>query len=188
MKTTVISLFGGPGTGKSTVAAGLFSELKLRGKSAELVQEYVKSWAWRNIQVGAWDQLYILGKQAHREAVLYGKVEFIVTDCPLLLSGFYEQKYSDCTVTSNAVFGFIEYTKKFGVDRHNFWLTRQKKYDPNGRYQTEAQATEVDSELESWLVKNQVPFEDIRVEDGKRVKLLADLVIGYHSPSNASIV
>ena len=38
----VINLLGGPGCGKSTVAAGIFHQLKSLGYSTELVTEYVK--------------------------------------------------------------------------------------------------------------------------------------------------
>ena len=40
--TKVINLFGGPGAGKSTTAAGLFYEMKVRDIKCELVTEYAK--------------------------------------------------------------------------------------------------------------------------------------------------
>jgi len=56
--TTVINLWGGPGTGKSTSAAHLFGMAKIAGVNAELVQEYVKSWAWEGRTIHSFDQLY----------------------------------------------------------------------------------------------------------------------------------
>jgi adenylylsulfate kinase-like enzyme len=41
-KLHVINLFGGPGTGKSTLAAALFTDLKMKGINAELVTEFAK--------------------------------------------------------------------------------------------------------------------------------------------------
>lgn len=38
----VINIFGGPGVGKSTVAAGLFYRLKCLHYSVELVEEFAK--------------------------------------------------------------------------------------------------------------------------------------------------
>jgi adenylate kinase family enzyme len=38
----VINLFGGPGCGKSTLAARIFSILKLKDISCELINEYAK--------------------------------------------------------------------------------------------------------------------------------------------------
>src|SRR5512133_3821784 len=94
MKTLVVNLWGGPGTGKSTTAAFLFALLKQKGYNAELVREYVKEWAWEKRQPGPLDQFYFFGKQSRRESLLYGKVDFIVTDCPVMLSAFYAYKFS----------------------------------------------------------------------------------------------
>lgn len=42
----VINLFGGPGIGKSTLAAGLFEHMKIAGFNVELVNEYAKDMVW----------------------------------------------------------------------------------------------------------------------------------------------
>ena len=41
-----VAINGPSGCGKSTLAAGLFYDLKLHGLKVELVNEYVKKWAW----------------------------------------------------------------------------------------------------------------------------------------------
>lgn len=47
MKTPiVINLFGGPGSGKSTGAAYIFSQLKMKGINCELITEYAKDKTW----------------------------------------------------------------------------------------------------------------------------------------------
>ena len=47
MKNTIIvNLFGGPGTGKSTGAAYIFSQLKLAGIDCEFVSEFAKDKVW----------------------------------------------------------------------------------------------------------------------------------------------
>lgn len=62
MKTKIINLIGGPGVGKSTLAAEIFAELKKKGKSAELALEYAKDQVWdENLRILK-DQLYIFGK------------------------------------------------------------------------------------------------------------------------------
>lgn len=40
--TIYVNLYGGPGSGKSTTAAGVVSQLKLLSINAELVTEYAK--------------------------------------------------------------------------------------------------------------------------------------------------
>lgn len=41
-KVIVINLMGGPGSGKSTVASGIFYRLKKMGVNCELALEFVK--------------------------------------------------------------------------------------------------------------------------------------------------
>ena len=45
-RTKIVNLYGGPGTGKSTTAAALFAEMKIRGVNCEYIQEYAKDKAW----------------------------------------------------------------------------------------------------------------------------------------------
>jgi broad-specificity NMP kinase len=44
--TLVVSLFAGPGVGKSTMATGIFSALKFKGIECEYVSEYAKNLVW----------------------------------------------------------------------------------------------------------------------------------------------
>ena len=41
-KLKVINFFGAPGSGKSTIAAGLFFEMKMKQMNVELVTEFAK--------------------------------------------------------------------------------------------------------------------------------------------------
>ena len=42
----VINLFAGPGVGKSTTAARVFAELKLKGVNCEMALEFAKDKVW----------------------------------------------------------------------------------------------------------------------------------------------
>jgi hypothetical protein len=42
-KTILVNLYAGPGTGKSTMAANVFSELKWMGVNCELALEFAKT-------------------------------------------------------------------------------------------------------------------------------------------------
>ena len=44
----VVNLFAGPGSGKSTTCAGVFSKLKLIGINCEMALEYAKDKVWEN--------------------------------------------------------------------------------------------------------------------------------------------
>jgi hypothetical protein len=168
--TKVINLFGGSGIGKSTTAAHLFAEMKYRGLHCELVREYVKMWAWQGKKVGPFDQMYLLGKQSKYESILYGNVDYIVTDSPLLLCPIYERFYSGQELVGPAALNFIEDAKTKGVEHINFVLKRQKHFDPRGRYEDLETAEKVDSVIQQYLTDKNIPFTVINAEDRQRVE------------------
>ena len=180
-KTTCINLFGGPGSGKSTMAASLFAALKNRGKSVELVGEYVKKWAWQGRQVKPTDQIYILGKQASAEASLYGKVEYIVTDSPVLLSGAYALLQPDhkCDYVSEAA---LAYTNAHSdeVQYFNIFLRRAKPYDTRGRYESEEEAKGRDVFIRNYLEQNSIPFIDRFDSQSSSAEILDTLITLTH--------
>lgn len=154
MACTVINLFAGPGAGKSTTAAKVYALLKDRGAKVELVREYVKDWAWAKRRVSPLNQLLILGKQSDKEALLYTEVDFIVTDSPILLPPFYQQKYTGKTYLYPAASAFMEQAKEdYGVSYTNIFLKRQKQYAADGRFETEAEANEIDNEIALYLAE-----------------------------------
>ena len=95
MKTVVINLIGSPGTGKSTLASELFSKMKWQGYDVELVSEYAKELVWEERTETFKNELYLFAKQHHRMFRLNNKVKYIITDRPLILSLFYNEKYGD---------------------------------------------------------------------------------------------
>lgn len=153
--TTVINLFGGSGCGKSTTAALLFARMKLKGMHVELVREYVKYWAWNDRKVREWDQLYLLGKQSAYESMLYGKVDYIVTDSPILLAGIYQEYRSQGRdkYVGEAAKAFINHARSRDVVFKDFFLTRTKPFDPRGRWETEEEAKDIDKFVFDYLLK-----------------------------------
>lgn len=174
--TKVINLFGGSGIGKSTTAAHLFAEMKYRGYHCELVREYVKTWAWQNRSVGPFDQMYLLGKQSKYESILYGKVDYIITDSPLLLCPIYEKFHSGKELVGPAAINFIEDAKSKGVEHLNFLLTRNKNFDTRGRYDSLEQAQKVDALVREYLTEKGFAFSVIECEDRKRVDEILSLL------------
>ena len=145
--TTVVELYGGPSAGKSTMAAQLFAEAKLRMKSVELCREWVKGWAWEGRQIkGPYDSLYIFAKQLKQESTIYGKVDLAITDSPLGLAPVYEQLYQPGeTLMTQLYANFVAAQLREGKVRHvKLLLNRNKPYVHEGRYETESQARCVD--------------------------------------------
>ena len=161
MGIKIINLFAGPGAGKSTTAAGLFNLLKLKEYNAELVTEFAKDAVYECRNRTLENQYYVFGKQYHRiwRIVEYWKergVEdgYIVTDSPFILSIFY-QKNKNKTFKKFRKF-VLEAFNEF--DNYNFFLDRVKKYNPNGRLQTEDEAKQIDKKIESFLTENKIDF------------------------------
>lgn len=153
-KTKVFDLYGGPGTGKSTSAALMYAYLKLKGVNSELVREYVKDWAWEERKINTYDQLYLLGKQIRRESLVYGKTDVIVTDSPVMLGIYYSRRFSPPDIAEAveaAAMAFYRQASLDGYEHIHVMLNRIKPYESAGRYQTEAEAKDIDGGVERML-------------------------------------
>lgn len=169
MKSKVVNFYGGSGIGKSTTAAHLYAEMKNRGLSCELVREYVKKWTFLGRRPTKYDQIYITGQQAHAESLLYGKVEWIITDSPIWLGPFYDVYYNDVEIVLPAVRNLIAEASRDGIERVNFFLTRNKPFDPNGRFEKdEDEARRADAALSRFLVEQGVEFTYLDCADAER--------------------
>lgn len=149
--TKIINVYGGPGTGKSTTAAHIFALLKQDGVNAELVTEYAKDKVWENSFHVLDDQLYVLVKQYHRMFRLLDKVDFIITDAPLLLSLYYG-KHLSLTFKSLVVELYES------MDNIDFFLQRVKPYVEAGRMQNEIQAREIDKYIKDLLDAHRIDY------------------------------
>ncbi|MHA1676322.1 MAG: AAA family ATPase [Candidatus Njordarchaeales archaeon] len=174
--TIVVNMLGGSGIGKSTTAAGLYYHMKLAGMNVELVREYVKILAWQGTKIGQFDQVNIFGEQCKLEHTLYDKVDFIVTDSPILLAPIYEVFYHGESIIEEAAIKFLNKASSQGVKHVNILLGRNKPYDTRGRYQTEAEALDVDSRTISFLKKYSMPYHEVCGPDIDRVDRIMEII------------
>ena len=164
-KTKVLNLYGGPGTGKSTTAAGVFSELKHRGVNCELVQEYAKDKAWEfDGHVGPTPKIllaqeYVFAKQHFRMRRCASSVDLIITDSPLLLSMIYTPDDFELPSLNKVVREAYDM-----YDNVNVFLRRTKQYNPSGRFQTEQQAQELDIRIRDLLGEHSVPYDVVAAD------------------------
>ena len=151
----VINLFAAPGTGKSTTAAGLFFLMKHAGFKVELVTEYAKQMVWDERHNIFTDQLYITAKQNRCLERLRGKVDYAITDSPLLLALIYKP---DSYYPS-----FLNLLKElwFSYDNMNFLLHRVKPYHKLGRNQTEAESDDIQKKLALMLTMSMLHYVDV---------------------------
>lgn len=170
--TTVIELWGGPGCGKSTLAAALYGRLSASGVSVELVREYVKAWAWRGHKIGKWDELYILAKQLRAEADVYDKAKFVVTDRPLGLSCVYEELYNPAThLLRDTVQGIDAERQREGINTVAFMVMRPSAtYNPAGRFEDEGVARKVDRMCARYLAARDAGGEVVYVSNVEHVR------------------
>jgi AAA domain len=162
----VINLFAGPGTGKSTSAAQIYSELKWHGINCELVTEFAKDKVWEESFKVLDDQIYIFGKQVHRMRRLIGKVDVIITDSPILNSLIYDE-------TGNKNFHNLIMDVFNEFNNLNFFLRRTKKYQQAGRVQNEEKAKMLDDKIWTMLCDNNIPCD---VVDAIKESILTDLL------------
>lgn len=152
----IVNLFGAPGSGKSTGAAYIFSQLKMLGVDAELVTEFAKDKVWENNTEVLNNQTYVFGKQHFRISRCADKVDVIVTDSPLLLSAIYNhsellgEEFNDLVAKI-----FKSYTSV------NYFISRSKPYNPNGRLQTENESDGIADEIKTLLGRYDVKYTEV---------------------------
>lgn len=159
--TIVINAFAGPGAGKTTSCLEVAEKLKKQGFVTEYVQEYAKELVYDNNLImldGHYEhQFDILKEQVKRINRLYGKVDFILTDSPVLLNNTYlnEDKGTNDYVT------YCENVKKIYTlyNNFNYFVERDKSaFEKEGRIHNLEQSIVIDDELKNTLHNNQIDF------------------------------
>lgn len=150
----VINFFAGPGAGKSTTAAGVFSVMKSYGIRAELVTEVAKDATWEGHSFLLSQQVSLFAEQLRRQTRLIGKRDVLVTDSPILLPALvYNTEWQHLAPLA------WEAWHKF--ENINFFIRRVKPYDNEGRNETEEEAHAKDLKSLQVLRDNGIEFKEI---------------------------
>lgn len=164
----IINFFGGPGIGKSTQAAGLYTEMKKNHMDVELTFEFPKIVAWEENYSAIKDQFYITANQHRNISRLYGKVKYVIVDSPIILGMIYKQRYNDQPEYPSMFYDetfdnfILALFKKY--NSLNILLKRDDTtYDENGRLQDLQESKEIDEEIIQRLLVNNVPFVEFSV-------------------------
>ena len=158
----VINLFAGPGVGKSTTAAKVFAELKMKGINCEMALEFAKDKVWEESFRTMDDQIYIFGKQFHRIWRLKDKVDVIICDSPLPISIVYDKDNSEAFHTL-----IMEQFNKFA--NVNYYIERSTDYQESGRVQTKEEAEKVDKIVLDVLNKYNIKYKNINIDGASDV-------------------
>lgn len=169
--TVLLNFLGAPSTGKTTLSASVFAYLKARDIDVEYSSEYVKTWAWESRNISSLDQYYIFGKEAHQQSRLFNKVDFLISDSPVMLATFYQYFYNGRNTLTVPCHDFYEVAEKeFKVKVINFFLNRQKEYNPKGRYQTKEEADDLSRLLKTWLNFEGFKYHELTCDDSERLE------------------
>lgn len=158
MKTLVINVLGGPGTGKSIFCSFLFGFLKMSQVSSEHVQEEIRR---RIVGLGDInDQLDIVNKQADIIDAHLGKVKVVIADGNLIHSAVYNEHYphnSDKEEVREAVNFRMESTAETSL---NIFLNRggDNPYEKGNRLHSFEEAQEIDSIILDFLKEKELDY------------------------------
>jgi hypothetical protein len=171
----VINLFGGPGSGKSTTAAGLFYNMKLKHANVELITEYAKELVYSDrVNFLNSKQEYVFAKQNLRQYILRDKVDWAITDSPLLLSLIYPKIYN----TSPGEH-FDQYVVEtfHRYDNVNFYIARPPTFSDVGRVQDLSESVRVDELIVTALNNACIKYETIPADGNTCATILSHLMI-----------
>src|SRR3990167_10353870 len=159
----VVNFYGGPGAGKSTLAAHTFAELKYDGVLCELVPEYAKGAVWEDNLSLFEVQPYLFGEQYRALKRLEGKVDVAITDGPLLLHFIYTRGNEPRSFLPMVLESYFQF------DNLNFLVRRTKPYVQTGRLSDEHEARGLDVAIETFLQDNEIPYKSL---PGERAAVL----------------
>jgi nicotinamide riboside kinase len=152
-----ICLYGGAGSGKSVACAQIFAALKCKHINIEQIQEYIKDMVYDGRKPRSFDQIYIFGKQMHKEdIVLRNGVDLIVTDSPVFLSACYAKLYK-CPGWKNIIGLSHEFDNHF-EPIHIFIERGNKPYQQKGRYGVKEDAIAMDVFIKNQLAQSGKKF------------------------------
>jgi hypothetical protein len=171
MSAIVINFFGGPCSGKSTLAAGLFYFLKRNMENCELVTEYAKDLTYSERHRTLKCQPYVFGKQLYRIEILLDKVDIIINDSPLYLSLFYNQNtypesFNSCVMDISNKMNNINYYIDRGKD---------KNYNLYGRKESFEEAKALDANIKNFLETFRIPHKTISKKFSATAEIMEDI-------------
>jgi len=177
MRTLYLNILGGPGVGKSIIAAEVYAALKRRMVLAELAQEVIK-WRIYSGKTENISQLGIVQQQGQLLQSLKSKVEVVVADGNLLANGFYNHNAIHDSNVEEVDALIKEKMEEMG-DHLNVFLLRDPnaQFETQNRFQGAQEAMELDVKIRAYLTSENIPFVTVPVTpDGLEIDVLVKLL------------
>lgn len=166
----IINFFGGPGIGKSTQSAGLFTKMKKHHMDVELTFEFPKIVAWEENVSAVKDQFYITANQHRNISRLFGKVEYIIVDSPIILGTIYKDIYNaepqyPGMFYDNSFDDFLMSLFKKYISLNIFLKRDDTSYNEKGRFQTLPESKDIDEKIKTKLIDHNIPFIEFDINN-----------------------
>ena len=166
--TVFINLVGGPGSGKSTTAAGLFAELKKGPLKVEFLREPIQRHIYQNDTLMMQSQIPLFGEDILQLYSVNGKVDVCIRDTSLLNNIVYDRE-------DNPLFHSLviqEYKKFTNID---FFINRGDiPFEEYGRIHTYEQSLELDQKIKDVYRFANIPL--IEVDSMTAVEEILDAI------------
>ena len=140
-KPLIVNCFSGPGAGKSTLAARLYSALKLQHYDVEYVNEFAKELVYENNTMALANQVFVFGTQLHRMTTAAQSNGIVICDSPILLSAVYNSHTSKHLIEL-----VVDMHERF----HNFNIFIKRTEQPHsmvGRVHSLTQSISIDNQI-----------------------------------------
>lgn len=163
--STMIQIFGGPGAGKSVLAAELFVAMKKSSiGTVELIQEYAKELVWQERYHELKNQSIVTAGQIAKTMPLNGKVDYLITDSPLLLGLVYARDPKEVEQT------ILNHTSAFDRIVNIFIDRGDSVFESEGRVHSHSESIHIDFKIITMLHK--YGFDYIGVKQGQNLDII----------------
>ena len=155
----LVNFTGPPSAGKSTLAAGVFRELKALSMDVELVVEYTKELHRRQDYWTLSDEMLVFSEK-YRRIKQFENVDIVITDSPLYCSLFYGNDQFD-----NHGFNLFKHIADTKFESMFFVLPGRDKYDPRGRTPDQQFAEQAGAAITEYIRQSHWPVWDVPVDN-----------------------
>ncbi len=149
-----------PCSGKTTLSALLFAEMKMNGYNVDFAHEYAKELFYEEDSFKINNQLHVFSEQLWRIRRLENKCDYTITDSSLLLSIIYSKE-------ENPYFKDLVLYEYKKMNNLTIFLKADFPYKQEGRFQNEIEAHEISERIYQLLIDENIPFVEINRSNAK---------------------